>query len=103
MRRANYVPLVDTKGRDAAQLSADTRECQAFAHQRMNAADGAAVGVAAGAVFGALLMAAVGGSSRDGAWVGALSGGARGAIGANESQENIVKRCLAGRGYNVLN
>ena len=34
-----------------------------------------------------------------GATVGAISGGAQ----ANETQEVIIKRCLAGRGYNVLN
>jgi outer membrane lipoprotein SlyB len=34
---------------------------------------------------------------------GAVIGGAGGAYKGNESQEAIVKKCLVGRGYKVLN
>ena len=34
---------------------------------------------------------------------GAVIGGAGGAYKGNESQEAVVKRCLSGRGYKVLN
>lgn len=100
-RGANYVPLVDTKGRDAATLDRDTAECQHFATQRADAATGAVVGAIFGALLGAALMP--GGYRNYGARQGAIAGGLGGAFGANDSQETIIKRCLAGRGYNVLN
>lgn len=100
-RGANYVPVVDTKYKDPAALQNDTRECQEYAKQRLDAAGGAV----AGAIIGALIGTAL--SPRGyrnemagyGATAGAISGGAQ----ANETQEVIIKRCLAGRGYNVLN
>lgn len=99
-RGANYTPLVDMKGRDPSAFSQDATECQAYAKQRLDAAQGAI----AGAVLGALLGAALAprGYRSNVAGYGALAGGASGAAGANENQENIVRRCLAGRGYNVL-
>ena len=100
-RGANYVPLVDMQGRDAVQFARDTSECQQYATQRMSAGDGAIVGAVAGALFMALLSPK--GSGNEWARSGAIAGGAGGAVGANETQEGIVKKCLAGRGYNVLN
>jgi outer membrane lipoprotein SlyB len=95
---ANYVPVVDTGGVDLNRYSADLGQCQQFALQRANAAQGAM----AGAIAGALLMGALGGHSR-GIQQGAIIGGVSAGAGANETQEVIIKRCLAGRGYNVLN
>lgn len=100
-RGAGYVPLVDMKGQDEAAFATDVRECQAYARQRMDAVQGAMAGAIAGALLGALVaprghrnyVATRTGSA------GALAGGAA----ANENQESITKRCLAGRGYNVLN
>ena len=37
------------------------------------------------------------------AGAGAVIGGAGGAYKGNESQEAVVKKCLVGRGYKVLN
>ncbi len=100
-RGANYVPLVDMKNRDPTAFNQDVIECQQYAKQRLDAAGGAV----AGAIIGALIGTAL--SPRGyrnemagyGATAGAISGGAQ----ANETQEVIIKRCLAGRGYNVLN
>lgn len=100
-RGANYTPLVDTKGHDGAQLANDTAECQAFATQRMDAASGAVAGAVVGALIGAFLMPR--GYRNYGAGQGAIAGAAGGALGANDTQETIVKRCLSGRGYSVLN
>lgn len=80
-RGAGYVPLVDMQGRAVEQFNADLAECQAYAKQRMDAAQGAMADAIVGALFGA--------------------GG--GAAQANQTQESITKNCLAGRGYNVLN
>ncbi len=100
-RGANYVPLVDMKNRHPAAFNQDVIECQQYAKQSLDAAGGAV----AGAIIGALIGTAL--SPRGyrnemagyGATAGAISGGAQ----ANETQEVIIKRCLAGRGYNVLN
>ena len=100
-RGAGYVPVVDSKYKDPQALAQDTLECQQFAKQRMDAADGAA----AGAVAGALLLAALSprGYKNYSAQQGAIVGGVSGAAAANDTQETIIKRCLVGRGYNVLN
>jgi hypothetical protein len=37
------------------------------------------------------------------AGAGAVIGGAGGAFSGNQAQEAVVKRCLGGRGYKVLN
>jgi uncharacterized protein YcfJ len=101
---ANYRPVVDTKGIDLARYEADLGECQQFANQTASAGQAAAAGAAAGAVFGALLAAAAGGgnSKKSTAGVGALTGAA-GAAGQGETnQRDVIRRCLAGRGYKVL-
>ena len=98
----NYNPIVDRPGPNYSQ---DLAECQAHAAKVMSASDGAVAGAVAGAIFGALMMAAAGGGGRDqkaGAWVGALSGGTSAAASAEGGQRGIITRCLAGRGYTVL-
>lgn len=108
-RGADYVPLVDMKGHDANKFATDTQECQAYARQRMSAAQGAMNGAMAGAIAGALIGAVLAphGYRNDAAGqvaaFGALGGAATGAVDANDTQESITKKCLAGRGYNVLN
>ena len=103
--------LIDPKGVDMAQYQQDYAECAALANQTRpedRAVAGAAGGAAFGAVFGAILGAAICG--RDcagyGAGVGAASGVAQGAVGGAASgvqeQQVALRRCLAGRGYNVI-
>ena len=98
---AAYVPVIDTKDVDMVRLNADLGECQAFAKERLDAAD-AAVG---GAIIGALLMAAIGGKSYRGdfARAGAVAGGTGAAISAEERQRSIIRLCMSLRGYKVLN
>lgn len=101
---ATYRPVVDMKGVDAARYEQDLAECQQYAQQRDPAAQ-AAAGAIAGAIFGALIAAAAGSrydrgaSARVGAVSGAAGGGAHGA----QAQIDIVRTCMRGRGYNVLN
>jgi outer membrane lipoprotein SlyB len=54
---------------------------------------------------GGLIGAITGGSSgaAQGAGIGAVGGGARGAIEGEETEVQVVKRCLSGRGYQLLN
>lgn len=102
---ANYRPLVDARGQKSAQqYEIDVRECQQYAAQTAGVGERAAVGVVAGALIGTVIAAAFGhGASRNrAAAVGATSGGISGATQGEESQRDVIKRCMAGRGYSVL-
>lgn len=103
-----YDPLVDMKGKDPAQWQTDRAECLAYA-PASDAGDDALMGAVIGSVIGAGLGAAV--TAPIGyPGIGAASGGASGGIvggltAASQSGSDgvmIVRRCLAGRGYNVL-
>lgn len=101
---ANYRPIVDTQNLDFNKYEADLKDCQGFATQTASAAESAAGGAVAGAILGGILAAAAGrGYSRSStAKVGAV-GGAVGAGAQGETdQRNIIRRCLSGRGYKVL-
>lgn len=102
---ANYRPIVDTKGVvDMSRYESDLHECQQFATQTTGAGERAAAGALAGAVLGALLAAAAGSrySRNQHAGVGAVAGAAAGAGQGETDQRTIIRRCMAGRGYNVL-
>lgn len=97
----SYVPVVDLQGKDQAKYSQDLAECQGLARQRDNAAQMAVAGAIAGALLGAVLAPREYRHSLVNR--GALIGAAGGAGNAVETQQDIIKRCLAGRGYSVLN
>lgn len=97
-------PIVDMKGVDHAKYEQDLSECQKYADQAMGAGGGAVVGAAIGAGIGYAAGRAVG--ARDPSAVGrggAVVGGAKGAAGGARNRHSVVSKCLAGRGYNVLN
>jgi hypothetical protein len=100
---ASYQPVVDTKGVDLNVYQVDLRECQQYA-QQVDVGGQAAAGAGAGALMGALLGAAIGGrgAAGYGARIGAAEGVGIGAAHGATSQVQIVKTCLAGRGYKVL-
>lgn len=101
---ANYRPIIDTRSVDFNRYESDLRECKSYATQTAGAGETAAAGALAGAVLGGVLAAAAGknysrsSTARVGAVTGAVGAGARG----ETDQRNIIRRCLAGRGYNVL-
>lgn len=101
---ANYRPIVDTKNIDFNKYEADLRDCQLFANQTASAGQSAAAGAVAGAVLGAALAAAAGSryDRTSTARVGALSGAVGAGAEGERNQRNIINRCLAGRGYSVL-
>jgi len=101
---ANYRPIVDNKGIDLNRYESDLRECQSYATQTAGAADSAAAGAVAGALLGAVLAGAAGkGYDRSAtARVGAVSGAVGAGAEGERNQRNIINRCLAGRGYRVL-
>jgi outer membrane lipoprotein SlyB len=101
---ASYRPIIDTRGVDFKRYEADLTDCQQYAHQSMGASDGAAAGAVAGAALGAVLAAAAGSrySRSQHARVGAVGGAVGTAAEAESSQRSIIRKCLAGRGYSVL-
>lgn len=101
---ANYRPIIDAQGVDFNRYEHDLRECQSYATQTAGAGESAAAGALAGALLGGVLAAAAGknysrsSTARVGAVTGAVGAGAEG----ETNQRNIIRRCLAGRGYRVL-
>ena len=96
--------IVDTKGVDMSAYQQDLAECEALADQ-VPTAERAATGAVVGAVVGGAIGAVVGdgkGAER-GAGVGAISGTVKGANSGLSEEEQVLKRCLQGRGYRVLN
>ena len=94
-------PIVDTRGVDMARYEQDLAECKTFAKQirtEVGAAKGAASGAAVGAAAGA-----ISGNAADGAGYGAIAGGSKSAVLNERERQNVVKNCMAGRGYRVLN
>jgi hypothetical protein len=94
-------PIIDMKGVDPVAMRADRDECEAYAEQVIVAA-GTARGAAAGAVVGAA-TGAISGNADSGAGYGAIWGATRSGVQGSKEQEQVFKRCMRGRGYQVLN
>tara|TARA_X000001036_G_scaffold416553_1_gene433711 strand:- start:217 stop:609 length:393 start_codon:yes stop_codon:yes gene_type:complete len=96
--------IVDDYKVDSVKYQEDLRQCTFIASQ-INKAQKSATGAAGGAAAGAVLGAIVGNSSdaKRGAGLGALVGAAEGASEAEREISKVVKNCLRGRGYTVLN
>lgn len=101
---SGYRPIIDTQGVDAGKLECDLSDCQAYAAQ-INPVQNAVSNAMAGAILGALFGLAIGDhgwAARAGAQGGAVGGALGGAGGAAAAQTNVVRNCMAGRGYRVL-
>ena len=98
---ANPNPIVDRKGVDPAAYQRDLAECSRYADEVQIAA-GAAKGAVAGGAYGAA-VGSINGRAAEGAGTGAISGAAWSALEADREKQRVVKRCLSGRGYRVLN
>ena len=99
-----YQPLIDG-GTDTEQYQRDLQDCRAYAMTKPSAENSAAAGAIFGALAGVAILALGGGRTRlrnEAAGVGALIGGVEGYNNGAQGQQGIVKRCLAGRGYKVL-
>lgn len=96
--------VVDMKDVDPLLYEQDLAECQDY-RAGVNSAGDAATGTATGAAMGGLTGAIVGNSTTAarGAGVGALWGLFGGLSRAEREKQQIVKQCLRGRGYRVLN
>lgn len=96
--------IIDRKGVNMSAYEQDLAECRGYASE-VKTGEKAARGAASGAVVGGLVGAIVGGgdSAAKGAGVGGVTGGARGVSQGERDEVDVVKRCLRGRGYRVLN
>ena len=97
-------PIIDMKGVDQELFVQDWNECKAYSHE-VSVAKGAAKGAGLGAAIGAV-AGAIGGDSADvaeGAAYGGLYGGTGSGLEADREKQLVFKRCMAGRGYRVLN
>ena len=98
-------PIIDRKGVDMSRYYADKAECEVYANE-VRTGEKVARGAIGGAVVGGAIGAIVnrgGNSAERGAGVGAVTGGVRGAQEGVRETERVVKQCLRGRGYKVLN
>jgi outer membrane lipoprotein SlyB len=96
--------IVDTKNTNMAQYEQDYAECETYAGQvstGKQAAKGAGFGAAIGAALGAIFGNST--SVAQGAGAGGVVGGARGAVGGEREKDQVLRNCLRGRGYRVLN
>ncbi|MEM0955180.1 MAG: glycine zipper family protein [Pseudomonadota bacterium] len=95
-------PIVDTKGVNMADYHVDLAECESYAEQ-VRIESGVLRGAAAGGAVGAATGAILGESIGEYAGVGAVAGGAQSGIQGDREKSQVVKRCMRGRGYRVLN
>jgi hypothetical protein len=99
-------PVVDMKGVNPYQYEQDLEECSIYADEvnvAGKAVGGAAAGAAVGAAVGAIWDGQDGNSPERGAATGAVLGGAGGIGSGATERSQVVKNCLRGRGYRVLN
>lgn len=96
--------IIDRQGVDMAQYERDLADCTAYAAE-VRAGEKVAANAAGGAVLGGAVGAVTRGSdgAGEGAAVGAIFGGAKGTRSAWQEQQRVVRNCLQGRGYRVLN
>lgn len=101
-----YRPLIDASRTniDTSRYELDLSQCQLMAADRSSVASGAVGGALVGALFGAVIASAMGAGNYGGqvAGFGAVTAGAHGAVKAEQNQHNIIRNCMTGRGYAVL-
>ena len=99
---STYDPVVDMSHCKNCDYANDLYQCKAIAANNTrymaNAATNAAAGAAVRAIFGAILGLAVGLLAGAGAAGGALGGLGNEALTVNQ----MIARCMTGRGYVVL-
>lgn len=95
-------PIIDTKGVDMSAYNQDLAECETYSTQ-VSTGKAVGKGAAGGAAVGAAVGAIAGGSAGKGAGIGAVTGGAQSARISDREKAEVVRNCLRGRGYKVLN
>ena len=85
--------IIDKQGVDMSRYNQDLADCRSYATEVQTGKK-----VAKGGLIGAVT-----GNAGQAAGVGAIGGGAKGASQGEQDEVQVVKRCLRGRGYKVLN
>lgn len=106
---SHYQPIIDPQTSQGGNFDRDLEECRKIAEQQNVAGEvgtrgliGGGVGAALGAIFGAFGGGAASGAAL-GAAVGGVSGAGSGALQSQHERDRIVRNCMTGRGYRVLN
>ena len=99
---ANYRPIIDSKNINLSRYEADLQECQKYAEQKGGAAEKATIGAGAGAVLGGVLASVGNGDKGASSRIGGVMGAVSGLTSGEQGQRSVIKRCLIGRGYKVL-
>lgn len=94
-------PIIDMKGVNPDALAVDWDECEVYTEEVL-ISKGVTKGATGGAAIGAI-AGAIDGDVGEAAGYGAIYGGTRSGLDADREKQMIFKRCLAGRGYRVLN
>lgn len=96
--------IIDRKGVNMTAYEQDLAECREYS-QAVKTGEKGVLGAASSAVIGGAVGAILGGpeGAARGAGVGTVTGGARGVAEGEREEQQVVKRCLRGRGYKVLN
>ena len=95
--------IIDQKGVDMSRYKENLADCESYAEQvavAKKAAKGAASGAAAGGAIGSVSK---GRDAGEGAAIGAITGVTKGLSAGERDEVRVVKNCLRGRGYRVLN
>jgi hypothetical protein len=107
---SHYRPVVDLQGEDRELYEWNLKDCQRYAKEISpgnttvaGAGIGAGIGAVAGLIIGTTLGVDAGKLAGFGAAIGGMHGALSGGGAAAQSQMEIIKNCLKGRGYNVLN
>lgn len=96
-----YAPIVD---QPSGAYASDLADCRAHAQRTLDAGSGAAAGATIGAGLGLVLCSALGGRDCGRTAAGtAVLGAAHGAGAGHQSEAQVVRACLVGRGHRVLN
>lgn len=98
---AHPEPIIDMQGVDRVRYEKDMEDCTAYGEQ-IRIEEGAVKGAAAGAAVGAA-TGAISGDTARGAGYGAVIGTAESARLNDREKQQVVKNCMRGRGYRVLN
>lgn len=96
--------IIDTQGVDMVAYQRDYADCQGYAGQ-VSTGRRAATQSVGGAVVGGAVGAIAGNSdtAQRGAGIGGLLGLFRGASSGQQEKRQVLRNCLIGRGYRVLN
>lgn len=96
--------IIDTKGVDMQVYYQELHECRNYASQ-VNTSSNVAGKTISGAVIGGAVGAITGNSdtAKRAAGVGGLLGAVKGSSQAGREKQRVVRNCLVGRGYRVLN